>query len=195
MNGPTKAIEALLVQEQWKPERLELRRIILESGLLEDVKWGKLCYRFDSRNVAIIYGMKACCAVGFLKGALLADPDRLLVAPGPHSQAMRQMRFNSVDDILARAPALSAFLAEAITLEQEGRQIDFKASAAPAYPEALTEAFERDPEFASAFHALTPGRQRGYLIHFSGARQAETRRRRVEACRPAILEGKGFNDR
>ena len=105
MNGPTKAIEALLEQEQWKPERLELRRIILESGLMEDVKWGKLCYRFDSRNVAIIYGMKACCAVGFLKGALLADPDRLLVAPGPHSRAMRQMRFNSVDDILARAKA------------------------------------------------------------------------------------------
>ncbi|MFS4438149.1 YdeI/OmpD-associated family protein [Paracoccaceae bacterium GXU_MW_L88] len=188
-------VSALLAQDNWTAERKALRAHLLDAGLEEAVKWGKLAYTHDGANVAIIYGMKAYCAIGFFKGALLDDPDGALVAPGKHSQAMRQLRFESVAEINARAAQITAMIATAIEVEKQGLEIAFEAKDTLTYPDALQAVLDEDPDYAAAFERLTPGRQRGWVLHISDAKKPETRRARAEKAREKVMNGKGVNER
>lgn len=188
-------VAELLARPDWGDERRKLRSLLLSGGLEENVKWGKLCYAYEGSNVAIIYSMKACCAVGFFKGSLLEDDEGVLVAPGEHSQAMRQLRFESLDEIEARAQSITAFVEKAIKAEKDGLQVDFSEKHNLDYPEELLDALDDDAELTEAFRQLTPGRQRGYVLHIMAARQSVTRIRRIEACRQKIIEGKGLAER
>ena len=188
-------VKALLAQTKWQRERQKLRSLILDCGLDESVKWGKLCYAHAGRNVVIIYGLKDYCALGFFKGAVLEDDAKILVAPGKHSQAMRQLRFASIDEIIAAEAHINDMLAKAIRAEKDGLEVAFHAKDQLVYPEELQLALAGDAELARAFGELTPGRQRGSVLYFSDARQATTRRRRIEQCRAKILAGKGRQER
>lgn len=188
-------VNALLNKTQWQEERKKLRAMLLDCQLTEDVKWGKLCYSFRETNVTMIYGMKAYCALGFFKGSLLKDPKGILVAPGEHSQAMRQVRFTQAQEIDALEATLKAYLHEAIDVEKAGLAVDFREKHELTYPEEFQLTLDGHPALKAAFEALTPGRQRGYILHFSGAKQSSTRVSRIEKCIPSILEGKGLNDR
>ncbi len=193
-NDATK-IDALLDHKSWHQERRKLRSIALDCGLTETVKWGKLCYHTDGANVAIFYGLNGYCALGFFKGALLKDPKHLLVAPGAHSQAMRQLRFADMAQILAQEDVLRAFILAAIETERSGADIAFDAKFNLVLPVELQAAFDEDADFAAAFDRLTPGRQRGWVLYFTGSTQAATRQRRIAGACAAILAGKGWNDR
>lgn len=195
MNAKASEIQALLSQSQWHDERLMLRALAHSCDLTESVKWGKLCYSFGNGNVAMIFGMKAYCALGFFKGSLLKDPENILVAPGEHSQAMRQVRFSKAQEIDAVASTLKAYLHEAIELEKTGTRVDFNEKHELTYPQEFQSILEGNAALKVAFEALTPGRQRGYILHFSGAKQASTRTSRIEKCIPSILAGKGINGR
>ncbi len=195
MNDTNPKVEALLSQQQWHHERKRLRAIALSCQLSESVKWGKLCYSVQSGNVAMIFGMKDYCAFGFFKGSLLKDPERILVAPGEHSQAMRQARFTQLSEIEAQSAVFEAYLLEAIALEKAGAKVDFNEKHELAYPAELQTALDGNAALKAAFEALTPGRQRGYILHFSGAKQSSTRASRIEKCMPDILAGKGLNGR
>ncbi|MCE8039190.1 YdeI/OmpD-associated family protein [Halomonas sp. MCCC 1A11062] len=195
MNDTNPKVEALLSQPQWNDERKKLREIALSCQLTESVKWGKLCYSVQNGNVAIIFSMKDYCALGFFKGSLLKDPEGILVAPGEHSQAMRQARFTQLSEIEAQAAILEAYLLEAIELEKVGAKVDFSEKHELTYPIELQRALDGNTALKAAFEALTPGRQRGYILHFSGAKQSSTRASRIEKCMPDILAGKGLNGR
>lgn len=188
-------VKTLLARKEWQTERRQLRALILASGLSETVKWGKLCYGYGDRNIAIIYGMKACCALGFFKGSLLRDDEGVLVAPGKHSQAMRQLRFRNLDEINNNADHIAAFIEQAIQAEKAGLTVDFVEKDNLDYPDELRNALDDDPELAEAFGELTPGRQRGYVLHFSAAKHPDTRTRRIAKFRSRIIEGKGLADR
>lgn len=188
-------IQALIDKAQWREERKKLRALLLGSQLDESVKWGKLCYSLDGANVAVIFGMKHYCAIGFFKGSLIDDTRALLVSPGENSQAMRQMRFTTLADIDAQKDVIRNYIQRAIEVEKAGLQVDFKAKRELTAPEELQQQLDDDPALAEAFAALTPGRQRAYILHFSGAKQSKTRASRVEKCIPRILAGKGLNDR
>lgn len=178
---------------QWRDEMATLRGIALDCGLSEALKWGKPCYAVGQGNVAIIQPFKDACAFMFFKGALLHDPDGLLERPGQNSQAARRLMFSSVDQITRMAPRLRAFIAEAIRIENAGLKVQ-GGPAHEAIPDELGGMFERVPGLQAAFAALTPGRQRAYILHFSGARQSSTRMSRIEKCVPRILDGRGLND-
>lgn len=188
-------VEMLLAKEDWQLERRKLRSMILATGLSEAVKWGKLCYGFEGSNVAIIYGMKAYCAVGFFKGSLLKDEAGLLVSPGKHSQAMRQLRFRNLDGINDNAERISALIEQAIQVEKDGLKVAFDEKDNLDFPDELRDALEGDPELSEAFQKLTLGRQRGYVLHVSQARQPDTRTRRIAKFRSKVIEGKGLNNR
>ena len=188
-------IEDLLNQKNWQDERRKLRDILLDSGLEECVKWGKLCYAHEGSNVAIIYGMKNSCAVGFFKGSLLEDGDDVLVQPGKHSQAMRRLHFESLDEIEDSEDTIRRFIDLAIQAEKDGLEVEFTEKDNLDYPEELQDVLDDDPTLAEAFEELTPGRQRGWVLHFSDAKQSETRSRRVENARSKIFAGKGWNER
>lgn len=188
-------VEALLAQTSWHDERRKLRAILLECGLSEGVKWGKLCYAHQGANIAIIYGLKTYCAIGFFKGVLLDDPDGLLVAPGQNSQSMRQFRFRNMADITGQVVRIHDFAAQAIAVEMSGRTVEFTQKDNLVLPEELVAEFDADPDFAAAFDTLTPGRQRGYVLQISQAKQSQTRLARVHKFRPRILAGKGLSDR
>ncbi|MEX1033838.1 MAG: DUF1801 domain-containing protein [Cellvibrionaceae bacterium] len=195
MNSTNPKVNALLSKPQWHEERKKLRAILLECQMTEEVKWGKLCYTFQESSVVMIYGMKEYCALGFFKGALLNDPKGILVKPGAHSQAMRQIRFTSLQQITAMEARVKAYIHEAIEVEKAGLKVDFKEKRELKFPEELQHKFNGDPALKKAFEALTPGRQRGYILHFSDAKQSKTRISRMEKCIPRILDGKGLNDR
>ncbi|WP_226779252.1 YdeI/OmpD-associated family protein [Oceaniglobus trochenteri] len=188
-------VDTLLEQDNWHEERNAFRALILEHGLDETVKWGKLCYSWKGANVVIIYGMKDYCALGFFKGALLDDPSGHLVAPGENSQAMRQLRFRSLHEIDEGAALITGFLRRALKAEQDGLEVVFDAKHDLTYPEELQAALDADAGLARAFQALTPGRKRGYVLHVSQAKQAATRRSRIEKSRAKIMAGKGLADR
>ncbi|MEQ8903629.1 MAG: YdeI/OmpD-associated family protein [Roseovarius sp.] len=188
-------VEDLLNQENWQDERRKLRDILLDSGLEERVKWGKLCYAWDDSNVAIIYGMKNSCAVGFFKGSLLEDEDGVLVQPGKHSQAMRRLHFESLDEIEDSEDMIRRFTQRAIQAEKDGLEVEFTEKDNLDYPDELLDALDDDPELTEAFKELTPGRQRGWVLHFSDAKQSETRARRIDKARSKIIAGKGWNER
>lgn len=185
----------LLGEQRWLKELLSLRAIALESGLTEALKWGKPCYMLEKANVAILFSFKDTCAVGFLKGALLRDEQKLLSAPGEHSQAMRMLKFTSLQQIVEQEPVIREYLNEAVELERSGAEIVFTEHETMEPPEELKEKFRTMPELEAAFLQLTPGRQRAYLMYFSQAKQSETRVSRIEKYAPVILSGKGLNDR
>lgn len=179
---------------KWQAEVAKLRAILLESPLKEDFKWGVPCYTFDKANVALIHTFKDYCAVLFVKGALLRDEAGVLVQQTEHVQSARQIRFTGMQDIKDIEPVLKATLLEAIEVEKAGLKVDFKQTAEFAAPEEFVQTLDGTPALKAAFEALTPGRQRAYLLYFSAPKQAKTRASRVEKCIPAILDGKGLDD-
>ncbi|MDB6139229.1 MAG: hypothetical protein JWO94_2301 [Verrucomicrobiaceae bacterium] len=177
----------------WQNEMLRLRTIILSSGLTEELKWGKPCYTFQGSNIVILQGFKESCALLFAKGALLKDPVGMLEKPGENTQAARRIPFTSVQEITAKESLLKAFIDEAIEAEKAGLKVDFKRNPEPI-PEELQKKLDENPDFKTAFDALTPGRQRAYILYFSAAKQPKTREARIEKCMQPILNGKGLND-
>lgn len=196
MSEPNPSVDVLLRRTtKWRDETAALRSLLLGSGLGEELKWGKPCYTFNGANLAIVQGFKGSCALMFFKGALLEDTHRLLAAPGANSQAARRLEFTSVAQVKAAARAIRDYVAQAKALEQAGRTVDLKAKRELQLPEELTAAFTKRPKLGQAFRALTPGRQRAYVLHFAGAKQSATRAARIDKCVPAILAGRGLNDR
>jgi uncharacterized protein YdeI (YjbR/CyaY-like superfamily) len=181
-------------QKRWRAEFAELRRLCLASGLNEELKWGQACYDLNGRNVVLIHGFKDYCALLFFKGVLLKDPNAILIQQTKNVQAARQIRFASVADIKKHSAAVKGFLKEAIALERSGKKVHMKSAAQFAVPAEFQSRMDDDPAVAEAFHALTPGRQRGYLLYFAGAKQSATRAARVEKHAPRILKGLGLND-
>lgn len=177
----------------WPEALAALRSVAQSGGLVEEVKWGAPCYTLDGKNVLNISALKDAAVIGFFKGALLDDPSGLLVAPGPNSQAVRQAKFTTAAEVEAAQEALLSLIASAIEVEKAGKSIVFSPSPEP-WPEELLSAFAEDPGFEAAFRALTPGRQRGYVLHFSSAKQSATRSSRIEKHRNAIFHGKGMHD-
>ena len=178
---------------RWREEYARLRTIALASPLTEELKWGCPCYTFETKNVVLIHGFKDYCAVLFTKGALLKDPEKILIQQTANVQSARQARFTSVADIVAVEAALKAYILEAIDLEKAGKKVDFKPAAAFPIPAEFQARLDADPALKAAFHALTPGRQRGYLLHFAGAKQSATRAARVDKCAPMIFDGVGLD--
>jgi len=181
-------------QKRWSAEFAPLRQLCLASGLNEELKWGQACYDLDGRNVVLIHGFKDYCALLFMKGALLNDPKGILIQQTKNVQAARQIRFASLADINKRKGAVKAYLREAIAVEKSGAKVEMKSAAQFDVPEEFLKPLDDDPKLAEAFHALTPGRQKGYLLHFAGAKQSATRAARVEKHVPRILKGLGLDD-
>jgi uncharacterized protein YdeI (YjbR/CyaY-like superfamily) len=179
--------------KKWQEEMEALRQIALGCGLTEEKKWGKPCFTLEGKNVAIVIPLKESCALNFVKGALLKDPKGLLTKIGEHTVSGRWVKFASVGEIDAAKKDLKALLNEAVAVEVAGVPKP-KRTVEVATPEELTAKFKTMPELKKAFGALTPGRQRAYLFHFSGAKQSATRASRIEKWVPAILEGKGWNE-
>jgi uncharacterized protein YdeI (YjbR/CyaY-like superfamily) len=180
-------------RKQWQAEIAALQRILAGFDFKIERKWGKPCYTFDGQNVVIIQGFKEYCALGFFQGALLSDPKKLLVQLG-QVQAGRVMKFTSAEEIGTKASTIKAYVREAVAAAKAGMKVETKPRELPV-PEELNEKFRTDPRFKRAFEALTPGRQRGYLYHFTGAKQSATRTARIEKAMPAIFAGRGFLER
>ena len=177
--------------KKWQEEMTKLRRISLDSGLTEELKWGKPCYTFQTSNIVIIQGFKEFCALLFCKGALLKDPNGILKEFG--WQAARRIPFTNVVEIVEMEPILKAYICEAIDAEKAGLKVRLKKKPEPI-PEELQDKLDEIPVLKAAFDGLTPGRQRGYILYFSAAKQSKTRASRVKKCMPQILKGKGLND-
>jgi uncharacterized protein YdeI (YjbR/CyaY-like superfamily) len=177
--------------KKWQEEMEKLRMTILDCGLTEELKWGKPCYTFQNSNIVIIQGFKEFCALLFCKGALLKDPRGILKEFG--WQAARRIPFTNVREIRELEPVLKAYIREAIEAEKAGLKVTFKKKPEPV-PEELQNKLDEIPALKAAFAALTPGRQRGYILYFSAAKQSKTRTSRVEKCMQQILKGKGLND-
>jgi len=177
--------------KKWQKEMEKLRRISLDGGLTEELKWGKPCYTFQKSNIVIIQGFKEFCALLFCKGALLNDPNGILKKFG--WQAARRIPFTNVREIVEMESILKAYIHEAIEAEKAGLQVNFQKSPEPI-PRELQNKLDEIPALKTAFDALTPGRQRGYILYFSAPKQSKTRESRVEKCMRQILKGKGLND-
>ena len=177
----------------WQEEFEKLRNVCLDCGLSEELKWGCPCYTFEKRNIVLIHGFKEYCALLFFKGALLKDPEDILIQQTKNVQAARQMRFTDVRQIVKMKPILKAYIREAIEAEKAGLKVIYKKNPEPI-PEELQNKLDEIPALKTAFHALTPGRQRGYILYFSAAKQSKTRESRIEKCMQQILNGKGLND-
>jgi len=180
--------------KKWGEELARLRGIILSCPVAEELKWGKPCYTAEEANVVLLIGFKDYCSLLFPKGALLKDAKKLLTRPSENTQAARQMRFTSMAQLEKQAAAVKAYVKEAIAVEKAGREVTFKKITDHKMPAELEKRLKADAALKKAFAALTPGRQRAYYLHFSGAKQAATREARIEKCVPLILAGKGLND-
>ena len=179
---------------QWQDEIKKLRTLILDCGLQEELKWGSPCYTFQKQNIVLIHTFKEYCALLFFKGALLNDPSCILVQQSENVQAARQVRFISTSEIVELEPVLKAYIYEAIEVEKAGLKVSFKKTEEFAIPGEFQKKLDEDPILRSAFRALTPGRQRAYILHFSKPRQSATRESRIDKCMHRILDGKGLND-
>ncbi|HYV00642.1 MAG TPA: YdeI family protein [Pyrinomonadaceae bacterium] len=180
--------------KKWQEEFEKLRMIILDCGLTEELKWGVPCYTFEKRNVVLIHGFKEYCALLFFKGALLNDGKSILIQQTKNVQAARQIRFTNIREIVKLKPILKAYIYEAIEVEKAGLKVNLKKTKEFIVPEEFQNRLAEVPGLKTAFAALTPGRQRAYLLHFSAPKQAKTRESRVEKCLQQILNGKGLND-
>lgn len=188
-------IEAFLREEpKWRKEASKLRQIALGCGLDEEVKWSKPCYTLGGKNVAIIIPFKDSCALMFCKGALLKDPKGILGRPGENSQSARWVKFTSVEEIARLEPTLRQYLKEAMEAQRAGREVKLKKHSEYKLPAELRRAFAEAPALKAAFSALTPGRQRAYILFIAGAKQSKTREARIEKHRARILAGKGLMD-
>jgi len=180
--------------KQWQEEYEELRRIALSCGLIEELKWGCPCYALNNQNIVLIHGFKEYCAYLFFKGALLNDPKGILIQQTKDVQSARQVRFTNVQEIKELEPALKAYIHEAIEVEKAGLKVELKKTEDFDVPGEFQYKLDRIPALKTAFEALTPGRQRGYLYYFSQPKQSKTREARVEKFIPKILDGKGWDD-
>lgn len=181
-------------QDQWQEEFKVLRSILLDCGLTEELKWKQPCYTFNSNNVAILGGFKSHCVLSFFKGVLLNDEEEILVSPGENSQSVKMFKFTEPKQIIAKEATIKAYIFEAIEIEKSGVKVETKNFDETDFTEELVEVFEKNPKLKKAFLDLTPGRQRGYNIHFSQPKNASTRYSRIEKLTPKILAGKGMND-
>ena len=180
--------------EKWQEEFEKLRAIILGCGLTEELRWGKPCYAFQQSNIVLIHGFKGYCALLFFKGSLLKDPKGILAQQTENVQVARQIRFTSIQEIVKLAPVLKAYIQEAIEVEKSGVKAVLKKTSEFKMPDEFKNKLAAMPSLKKAFEALTPGRQRGYLLYFSSAKQSQTREARIEKFTPQILKGKGLDD-
>jgi uncharacterized protein YdeI (YjbR/CyaY-like superfamily) len=195
MNNKNPKVDGYLSRtKDWREEFKQLRTIILDCGLNEEFKWGCPCYTFQKSNIVLIHGFKEYCALLFFKGALLKDPKGILIQQTKNVQSARQIRFTNVKEIVKLKPALKAYVREAIEIEKAGLKVNFKKTSDFAVPEEFQNKLDELPTLKTAFHALTPGRQRAYLHFFSQPKQSKTRAARVEKSMPQILKGKGLDD-
>jgi uncharacterized protein YdeI (YjbR/CyaY-like superfamily) len=178
----------------WKDEMAKLREIVLDCDLKEEMKWGQPCYTLDGSNIVLIHSFKEYTALLFFKGALMQDPNGILVQQTENVQSARQIRFTSLKEITKSAKILKTYIQEAIAVEKSGQKVEFKQTREYPVPEELQIKFDELPALRDAFYALTPGRQRGYLLHFASPKLSKTRESRVEKCMDQILEGRGLND-
>jgi uncharacterized protein YdeI (YjbR/CyaY-like superfamily) len=186
--------KALGKEKRWNAELAALRELCLASGLNEELKWGQACYDWDGGNVVLVHGFKDYCALLFIKGALLKDPKGILIQQTRNVQAGRQIRFTSLADIKRQKETLAAYIKNAIAVEKSGAKVKMKSAAQFEVPEEFQRRLDGDSALAEAIHALTPGRQKGYLLHFAGAKQPATRAARIEKHAPRILKGLGLSD-
>lgn len=180
--------------DKWKKEVAKLRSIVLECGLTEELKWGCPCYTLGKSNIVLIHDFKDYCALLFFKGSLLKDKSAILIQQTKNVQAARQIRFTNAKEITELAPILKAYIKEAIKVEKLGLKVELKKTAEYEMPEEFEAALKNNPSLKKAFYGLTPGRQRGYLLYFSSAKQAKTREARIDKYIPQILKGKGVDD-
>ena len=180
--------------KKWKGEAEKLRMIILECGLSEELRWGKPCYTFEKNNIVLIHGFKDYCALLFFKGALLKDAKGILIQQTENVQAARQIRFTNIREILELEPILKTYIYEAIEVEKAGLEVNYKKISEFKIPEEFQNELNNNPALKRAFASLTPGRRRGYILYFSGAKQSKTREARVKKCMRKILNGKGLDD-
>ena len=189
-----KVDEFLEKAQTWQEEMGQLRRILLDCQLTEELKWGKPCYTFEKSNIVIVQGFKEYCALLFFKGALLKDADDILIQQTENVQAARQIRFSNLPEIVEMEPILKAYILEAVEVEKSGLKVALKKTSEYTIPEEFQNKLDEIPALKAAFEALTPGRQRAYLLYFSQPKQSKTRESRVERYMPHILSGKGLND-
>ena len=195
MNNMNPKVDEFISQSpKWGEEFKQLRAILLDCQLAEELKWGKPCYTFEKSNIAIIQGFKEYCALLFFKGALLKDAKGILITQTENTQATRQVRFTRVREIVLMEHILKAYIYEAIEVEKAGLKVDFKKTPEYIIPEEFQKKLDEIPTLKAAFESLTPGRQRAYILYFSAAKQTKTRESRIEKCMPQILNGKGLND-
>jgi uncharacterized protein YdeI (YjbR/CyaY-like superfamily) len=180
--------------EKWQKEIAQLRTLVLDCGLTEELKWGCPCYTYQDSNIVLIHVFKEYCALLLFKGALLSDPENILVQQTENVQAARQIRFTNLREIVARERTLKAYIYEAIEVEKAGLQVPLKKVSEFPVAEEFQKKLNKMPSLKKAFEALTPGRQRAYLLHFSAPKQSKTREARVEKYLQQILDGKGLND-
>jgi uncharacterized protein YdeI (YjbR/CyaY-like superfamily) len=179
---------------KWQKEYNQLRMIILDCGLFEELKWGCPCYTFQKKNIILIHGFKEYCAVLFFKGALLGDPEGILIQQTENVQLPRQVRFTNVQEVVKLTKVIKAYIFEAIEVEKAGLKVKLKKTSDYKMPEELKKKFDKTPALKKAFDALTPGRQKQYLFYFSQPKQSKTREARIEKYMQQMLDGKGLND-
>ncbi|TGK07688.1 hypothetical protein EHO59_06195 [Leptospira semungkisensis] len=180
--------------DSWEKEFKKLREILLECGLTEELKWGQPCYTLEKNNIVLIHGFKEYCALLLFKGALLKDPKKILIQQTENVQSARQIRFTSLQEITKLKAAIKTYVQEAIKVEKAGLKVKLKKTSEYAMPEEFLSKLDDVPNLKAAFDALTPGRQRAYILHFSAPKQSKTRESRVEKAIPMIMKGKGLND-
>jgi len=188
------AVDFYFSKDNWQKELAQLRKIVLGCGLTEELKWGVPCYQYQARNIVLIHVFKEYCALLFFKGALLHDAEGILIQQTKHVQSARQVRFADAKEIIKLKSTLEAYIYEAIEVEKAGLKVTFKKTAAFEMPAEFQNKLNTTPAIKTAFYALTPGRQRAYLLHFLAAKQSSTREARVKKWLPQILKGKGLND-
>jgi uncharacterized protein YdeI (YjbR/CyaY-like superfamily) len=194
-SGMNRKVSVVLSKaKKWREELEKLRAIVLDSGLTEELKWYQPCYSLDGKNVVLIHGFKNYFALLFMKGALLKDPKGILIQQTENVQSGRQIRFTSLQEMSEMEPVLKAYIREAIEVEKSGVEVEMKKTSEFKVPEELQKKMQKNARLKAAFGALTPGRQRGYLLYFAAAKQAKTREARIEKHIPQILKGKGLHD-
>ncbi|MBA4239596.1 MAG: hypothetical protein C0448_02630 [Sphingobacteriaceae bacterium] len=180
--------------QKWKQELEQLREIVLDCGLIEELKWGTPCYMFQKSNIILLGAFKDFCIISFLKGALLSDTENILTKMGENTQAARVVKFTSVKEIKKLQAILKTYIFEAVEIEKAGLKVEPKKQSEYTIPEELQHQFKLKPDFKKAFDTLTPGRQRGYLLYFSDSKQSKTREARIEKYISRIMKGKGIHD-
>lgn len=181
-------------QTKWQKEYTKLRTIVLKCGLAEELKWGCPCYTASESNIVLIHGFKEYCALLFFKGTLMKDPEQILIQQTENVQSARQIRFAGMDEIVEMASIIKSYIKEAIQVERSGLKVEFKKTAEYKMPEEFKNLLDANSALKEAFYKLTPGRQKGYLLYFSSAKQAKTREARVEKYVQQIMDGKGLDD-